>query len=175
MRPAPQEYSEFHATYIRLVPEEPVLDFLSRQGRELDGFLTSAPESQVRVSHPPYRWSLQQVVGHVIDTERIMGYRALAIARGDRTPLPGFDENAYVEVAEFDRAMWSDLLAQLRVVHASTLALFGGFNETAWRRQGNANGAVVSVRALAYVIAGHAEHHLRILRTRLAGVASARP
>src|SRR5436309_2632604 len=102
----------------------------------------------------PGKWSVKEIVGHLADTERIMAYRALRIARGDETPLPGFDENAYVPPAKFDARPLSDLVAELRTTRAATLALFRSFDDDAWRRRGTASGKPVSVRAIGYMIPG---------------------
>src|SRR5262245_28188406 len=112
------------------------------------------------------KWSIKEVVGHLADTERILAYRALCIARGDTTPLPGFDETAYVPVAKFDARSLADLVGELRTVRTATLALLRTFDGDAWRRRGTASGKPVSVRALAFTIPGHERHHLDILRTR---------
>ncbi len=105
-------------------------------------------------------------MGHLADVERIMAYRALRIARGDTTPLPGFDENAYVPVAGFDTRSLADLIGELRTARAATLALLRTFDADAWRRRGTASDKPVSVRAIAFMIPGHERHHVEILRTR---------
>ena len=112
------------------------------------------------------KWSIKEVVGHLSDIERIMAYRALRIARGDTTALPGFDENAYVPVGKFDTRSLADLVGELRTARAATLALLRTFDADAWVRRGTANGKPVSVRALAFMIPGHERHHVEILKTR---------
>ena len=106
------------------------------------------------------------MIGHMADTERIMSYRALRIARGDGTPLPGFDEGAYAKTAGADARDWPDLVQDLSVVRSATVALFRVFDADAWRRSGVANGAAISVRALGHIIVGHERHHLHILQSR---------
>jgi hypothetical protein len=106
------------------------------------------------------------VVGHLIDAERIFCYRALRLARADATPLPGFEENDYVRSAGSDARTLADLVDELRVVRDGTVRLFDSFADAAWGRRGVVNGREVSVRALAFIVAGHARHHLRILRER---------
>src|SRR5262249_8083458 len=117
---------------------------------------------------PPYTWSIKEVVGHLADTERVMGYRALRFARGDATPLPGFDENEYAKIANFDRLPLPALVSELDVVRRSHLILFPNMPADAWDRGGEANQNHVTVRALAYILVGHGRHHTAIVRKRLA-------
>jgi hypothetical protein len=129
--------------------------------------LRSVPESQGNVRHPPYTWSVKQVVNHLADAERVMAYRALRFARGDTTPLPGFEENDYAQSADSDRRPLSELVSELEAVRRSSLALFRSLPDAAWTRSGVAYNNPVSVRALAYIIVGHCRHHTAILRQRL--------
>jgi hypothetical protein len=164
----PTEYAPYYGKYVALVPEADVLAALDEQLKELLALLRAVPEGESGVRHPPYTWSIKEVVGHLTDTERIFGYRALRFARGDATPLPGFDENAYARAAEFDRRPLGALVDEFEAVRRSHLGLFRNLPETAWARTGEANGTAVSVRALAYIIVGHVRHHTAILRQRLA-------
>ncbi|MBO0699023.1 MAG: DinB family protein [Zavarzinella sp.] len=166
-RPDPSEYAPYYAKYIDLVPEEDVLGALEAQLAETLAVLRPAPESQGNVRHPPYTWTVKEVVGHLTDTERVMGYRALRFARADATPLPGFDEEKYAPAGEFDRIPLRDLVAEFEAVRRSHLYLFRHLPAAAWDRGGKANDNPVTVRALAYIIAGHGRHHSAILRKRL--------
>ncbi len=166
-RPSATEYNSDYDAYIKLVPEEDILAALETQLGETLSVLKGTAESQGNERHPPYTWSIKEVVGHLADTERIMGYRALRFARGDQTPLPGFDENKYVGAAELDRNKLADLVSQFEAVRRSHLFMFRSFGEEAWMRSGEANNNIVSVRALAYIMVGHARHHTAILRKRL--------
>jgi hypothetical protein len=166
-RPATTEYAPVYANYIALVPEDDILAALEEQSEQMFGLLRAVPEAQGGVRHPPYTWSIREVVGHLTDSERIFACRALRFARGDATPLPGFDENAYARVAAFDRLPLADLVSELETARHSHLWLFRNLPAEAWLRTGVANGHVISVRALAYVLAGHARHHTGILRQRL--------
>lgn len=168
-RPAPTEYAPYYANYISQVPEEDVLAALESQLADMLAVLRGTPESQGDVRHAPFKWSVKEVVGHLADCERVMGYRALRFARSDDTPLPSFDENAYVPAGEFDSRTLADLTDELEAVRRSHLALFRGLPESAWARTGLANNNPVSVRALAYIIVGHSRHHTAILRQRLGG------
>jgi hypothetical protein len=173
-RPETSEYAPYYEKYMALVPEAGILPVLQSQLDELSAFLHAIPEAQGNVKHPPYTWSVKEVIGHVTDTERVFGYRALCIARGDTTPLPGFDENAYAERAGFDACKLSDLVAEFEHLRRSHLCLFRGLSREAWQRRGTANNNAVSVHALAYILVGHARHHCGILRKRLEGTARAR-
>lgn len=166
-RPDPSEYAPYYAKYIDLVAEEDVLGALEAQLAETLAVLRPAPESQGNVRHPPYTWTVKEVVGHLTDTERVMGYRALRFARADATPLPGFDEEKYAPAGEFDRIPLRDLVAEFEAVRRSHLYLFRHLPAVAWDRGGKANDNPVTVRALAYIIAGHGRHHTAILRKRL--------
>jgi hypothetical protein len=168
-RPGSTEYPPFFGSYVALVPEEDILTALQTQLADALALLRAVPEAEGNVRHPPYTWSVKQVVGHVTDAERIFGYRALRFARGDSTPLPGFDENPYALVAESDRFPLSDLVSEFEAVRRSSLWLFRNLPAAAWSRSGEANGSAVSVRALPFIIIGHGRHHTAILRRRLSG------
>jgi len=166
-RPNPSEYAAYYEKYVSLVPEEDIVAALRSELAFTLSFLTDVSDSESSVCHPPYTWTVKQVVGHLTDAERIFGYRALRIARGDSTPLPGFDENAYVQIAQFDQHPLADLVAEFETVRLSQLSLFQNLPANAWKGQGIANGDGVSVRGLAYIIVGHERHHTAILRRRL--------
>lgn len=172
-RPEPDEIPSHFAAYIKRVPESDPVMVLAAQIEDTVVLLRSVPETHAMHRYAHGKWSIKEVVGHLCDIERIMAYRALRIARGDTTPLPGFDENAYVPIAKFDARSLADLLGELRTARAASLALFRTFDGDAWRRRGTASGKPVSVRALAYMIPGHERHHLEILKTRY-GVGDAR-
>jgi hypothetical protein len=166
-RPRSTEYVPDHEPYISLVPEDDILVALETQLTDMLGVLHGVTEGQGNQRHPPYTWSVKEVVGHLTDCERIHGCRALRFARGDSTPLPGFEENSYVRAAEFDRIPLRDLVGGLEAVRRSHLSFFRGLTDEMWSRSGEANQNHISVRALAYVIVGHARHHTAILRKRL--------
>ena len=165
-RPDVSEYAPFFHGYVTAVPEGDVVELLRSGGQELLETIGRIPEDRGGHRYGPDKWTIREVVGHLIDAERIFTYRALRFARGDGTMLPGFDENAYVETAGSDRRTLADLARELAAVRESTVLLFGSLPDDAWLRKGNANGREMSVRALAYVAAGHPRHHLRILRER---------
>jgi hypothetical protein len=165
-RPQEDEYAPFYAGYIARVPEGDVLDLLARQAEDTQALLSSLAPAQASYRYEPGKWSVTEVAGHLCDAERIFSYRALRFARGDETPLPGFDEAAFVPMAGFERRGLADVLAELRCLRQSTLFLFRGLDDSAGLRRGVANGQPMSTRAAAYVIAGHERHHLEVLRTR---------
>jgi hypothetical protein len=165
-RPEPDEMPSHFVGYIKRVPElDPVIACAS-QIEDTAALLRGLSDADAMHRYARDKWSVKEIVGHLADIERIMAYRALRIARADTTPLPGFDENAYVPVAKFDTRALADLVGELRTTRAATLALLRTFDADAWRRRGTASGKPVSVRAIAYMIPGHERHHVEILRTR---------
>jgi len=171
-RPKPTEHAPYYANYVAQVPESDVLAVLDAQAAEVDAVLHRIPEAQAGILHSPYTWTIKQVVGHLIDAERVFAYRALRFGRGDAQALPGFDENVYARSGEFDRHPLKDLAAEFAAVRQGTLHLLRHMPEGAWPRTGVANGAPASVRALAFIIAGHTRHHLGIVRKRTAAIDS---
>jgi hypothetical protein len=165
-RPAPAEYASFHAGYVALVPDGDVLKLLERQGRQTTRLLRSVGERKSRHRYAPGKWSIREVVGHVIDAERVFTYRALRFARADATPLPGFDENQWGGTSNADSRTLKELTAELASVRAATLAMFRGFTATEFARTGTASGQPMSVRGITFVTAGHERHHVNVLRER---------
>jgi hypothetical protein len=164
-RPASDEHSPYYGGYIDQVPEGDILTLLAEQIERTTALLEGLTDEQALFRPTPTDWSVKEVVCHVSDSERIFAYRALRIARGDTTPLPGFDQEPYVAAAEADVRPLADLLAEFGTVRTATLWLFRSLPSSAWLRRGTASEAPVSVRALAYIIAGHENHHVRSLKT----------
>jgi hypothetical protein len=165
-RPDATEYAPFYAHYVANVPEDDVVGALRDSGRDIVAALTAIPDARGGFRYAPDKWTIREVIGHMIDAERIFGYRALRLARGDATPLPGFEENDYARTAGSDARSLAELIDELRVVRECTVRLFQSFPAESWTRRGVVNGREVSVRALAYITAGHARHHLGVLRER---------
>jgi hypothetical protein len=165
-KPAKSEFLPYYDRYISLVPEGDVISTLAAQMNETQALLRSLPASVATYRYAPEKWSVNELVGHVIDSERIFAARALRFARNDSAPLPGFEQDDYVRNSTFDTYPLADLASELEAVRQSTIFLFRHMDEQAWTRRGVANNAEVSVRALAYIIAGHELHHREILRTR---------
>jgi uncharacterized protein (TIGR03083 family) len=168
-RPDRSEYADFYANYISKVPDGDFFNFLDLQPDQFVGLVNDLSDDQATRPPAPGKWSVKQVLGHLCDTERIMSYRTLRFARGDRTELEGFEQDDYVANADSNGRSTADLLAELRSVRGATLALLRSLTDEASVRSGIANGKSISVRALAYVIGGHAQHHLELLRQQVAG------
>lgn len=165
-RPDETEFAPHYAAYVSRVPDGDIIETLRSQVDATISLARSLAEEKGARRYAPGKWSVREVLGHLADTERIMAYRALRVARGDATPLAGFDENAFVENARFDERTLSSLADDLAVARQATLALLAPLNDAEFRRSGSANGAPVTVRALAWIIAGHERHHLAMLRER---------
>ena len=170
-RPGADEFALFYAAYVTGVPEGDIVSLLAEQAQGLGALLGSLGADRAEFRYAPDKWSVKEVVGHVTDTERIFGYRALRISRGDATPLAGFDQDTYVVNAGFGRRSLADLLSDFQAVRASTVALFRAMTAEESLRAGSANAVSVTARALAYITAGHERHHVRILRDRYLGAA----
>lgn len=165
-RPEETEYLPYYGKYVSLVPEGGILTTLGQQIEETLALLRSIPEAQGTFRYAPDKWSIKELLGHIIDTERIFSYRALRFARGDETPLPGYEQDDYVRGASFDAFPLAELADEFESVRRATILLFRHLSEEAWLRRGAANESEVSVRALSYIIAGHERHHISILRDR---------
>ena len=171
-QPQPTEYAPYYEKYIALVPEGDIVATLSRQLDDTLSFLRGLTEAQGNSRYAPGKWSIKELVGHIIDGERIFAHRALRFARNDQTPLPGFEQDDYVRAGNFDNRQLSDLTDEFEQVRRATLSLLRSFDDEAWLRRGAANDTEVSVRALAYILAGHETHHKQILRERYLGSSS---
>lgn len=166
VRPEPSEYAEWYKGYVARVPEGDIVSSLRDGQDRMKETLGTLPESIGERRYAEGKWTVRTVIGHMIDAERIFSYRALRIARGDATPLPSFDENAFAGAAESDARRMAELVAELLSVRDSTTRLFASLPDGAWARIGTASNAPVSVRALAFITAGHALHHLSVLKDR---------
>jgi len=162
--------SEYESTYIKyyidLVQGDDVIKALEQQLQSSQKFLKLLSEEQGGFAYAENKWTLKEVVGHIIDTERIMAYRILCISRGEKQSLPGFDENEYVKNAFFNKRTLTDLINELRAVRESNILLFRSFDEETLSRKGIANGKEISVRAILFMMAGHELHHINVIRTK---------
>jgi uncharacterized damage-inducible protein DinB len=165
-RPASDEAAPFYHGYIAEVRGENIAEQLTSQLREVEGLFASIDDKAALARYAPGKWSIKEVLGHLSDAERIFSYRLLRISRGDRTPLPGFDENAYVPAGQFDAQPFRSLVDEFRAVRQATLALVQSVPAERWDERGEASGNAISARALAYILVGHVVHHLRVLRER---------
>jgi hypothetical protein len=165
-RPGTNEYAPYYERYVSRVPEGDIIDIARGQIAETASLLETIDEERAGFAYAPDKWTIKQVVSHMSDTERIFAYRALRFGRGDETPLPGFDENVYARSSEADARPFKSIVAELRTVRAATLTLWEGLPPEAWARSGVASELSVTVRALAYITAGHELHHRAILQDR---------
>lgn len=165
-RPEPGEYNPYYERYISLVAGTDILGTLDLQRRQTMLLLSGRDEAEGNFSYAPGKWTVNQVLGHVCDTERIFAYRALRIARGDQTPIEGFEQDDYVNNGPFARQPLAEIIEDYIAVRRATLTLFRNMDEAAWARKGIANKKEISVRALAYLTAGHELHHRRILEEK---------
>ena len=162
-RPRDDEYAESYRDYVGLVPEDDILTVLAAQSDELRTLLARVPPERETFRYGPGKWSIREVMGHIGDGERVFGYRAFCISRGDQASLPGFDENDYVDASGYDRRPLGGLLEVFESLRAANLAELRAIDADAWNRVGLANDTPVSVRALAFMLAGHVRHHMTIL------------
>lgn len=173
-RPDASEHLPYYAKYIERVPDGDLLQTLRIQLDDTLSLVRGLDEARGGHRYAPGKWTIREVMAHLIDAERIFAYRALRIARGDATPLPGFDENAYAEAAEAESRTLADLADELEHVRLGNLAMFRAMSDEALARLGTASGGPVSARALAWIMAGHEMHHVALLRERyLAGAPAA--
>lgn len=165
-RPRSEEYFEYYQTYVSQVPDGDIVATLKEQSTRVEADFSSVPQHLETFAYAPGKWTVREVLGHMIDAERVFAYRALSIARGDTTPLPGFDENEWAVRSNAGSRSISVLVDEFSKVRAATVALLEGLDPDAGTRTGTASGRPVSVRALAWILAGHAEHHLRLCNER---------
>lgn len=165
-RPEPGEYAPYYDRYLSLVPGNDIVATLESQRRQMLLLLSGRDEGDGDFRYAPDKWSAKEVLGHVCDTERIFAYRALRISRGDRTPIEGFEQDDYVRNGPFAQRPLAELIEDYIAVRRATLTLLRNLDEQAWMRRGIANNNEVSVRAIAYTMAGHELHHRRILEEK---------
>lgn len=165
-RPAEGEFAPYYAPYVARVPDGDLATFLAGQPAMLDRLLGGLDEARARFRYAAGKWSVKEVVGHLSDAERVFAYRLLRVSRGDATPLPGFDEDAFVATAGFDHRPLRELLDEFAALRAANLHLVRAITPEAWARAGTASGKPVSARALAWIMAGHVLHHAAVLEER---------
>jgi uncharacterized damage-inducible protein DinB len=166
-KPRRGEYPPYAAMYIDLLPDDGrVLEHLDESGRTVRRLVEALPAERLDHRYAPGKWTIREILLHLVDDERIYGYRALRFARNDATELPGFEQDDYAAQSRAGERSVESLLDEHAAVRRATIALFAGLPDEAWLRAGVANGARVTVRALAYHIAGHELHHLNVIRER---------
>ena len=165
-RPTPSEHGEYFGRYVNLVPDGDVLAALEEQGAATQSLLASLDEERGNYRYAEGKWSLKEVIGHLVDCERVFVYRALCFARGDAQPLPGFEQDDFVKVANFDARTLASLAEECDLVRGSSVALFETLEDAAWSRPGHASGADLTVRAVPWILAGHEIHHMGVIAAR---------
>ncbi|QWU45642.1 DinB family protein [Bacillus sp. NP247] len=168
-RPEANEYNPYYSTYISLIPDGDIIHILEKQMKETNLLLKDISDSEGHFRYAPNKWSIKEVIGHIADTERIMVYRLLSIARGETAELPGYNDDMYVLRAAFDKQSMQDLLENLTVVRQSTIHLLKSLDKEAWLQWGIANNSEVTVLALTNIIAGHELHHCQLIKERYLG------
>ena len=165
-RPGAGECAPAHQSYINVVPVGNILEILRGQSEDFRRLFSGLSDHQALYRYQPGKWSVKELVGHLCDTERIFGYRALCIARSDPGPYPSFDENEYVKAAHFDNRSFADLTTEFALARKLTYSFFSSLNEEEWSRKGIANAHEYSVRAIAFILAGHLMHHMHVFEDR---------
>ena len=165
-RPLDGDYAPFYAGYIKNVPGD-VIKALEEQLHSTNNFFKKAiPQDKIDFRYAEGKWSVKEIVGHLLDNERVMAYRALSISRNEKQSLPGFDENDYIRESNYSKRNYAGLVDELRKVRESNLPMFKSFSEEILDRRGIANNSEVTVRAILFIIAGHELHHIRIIKER---------
>jgi len=167
-RPESTEYLPYYEPYLSLVGETDMLEGMETQARELREILDSIPEPEAQQIHSPYTWTIKQVIGHVIDNERVFAYRAMRFAVGDSTDLPGYEQDDYIANGDFENVTLAELVDELSALRVANLAMFRRFKPSAWSNSGTADGKEITVRAIACLQIGHMRHHLNIIKKRVA-------
>jgi len=165
-RPDPSEHAAYYEKYVSLVPGDDPVAVLQENLRTTSELLESISEDESASRYAEGKWSIKEVLGHINDAERVFSYRAMRISRGDETPLAGFEQEDYIKNFPFESLRWTDLVEEYKAVRKSTLALLTQLPKAAWERRGTASNNAVSVLALAFIIAGHELHHVKLLRER---------
>src|ERR1041385_978144 len=165
-RPAETEFAPYYQNYVNQVSENDVIAVLRSELDDLDVLLDRVPADRETYAAAEGKWTIREIVGHLIDGERVFGYRAFCIARGERQNLPGFEQDDYLQTAPYNNIDLEDLLSELRLVRLANIAMFRTLDEESWSRTGLANNNEVSVRAIAFIMAGHVRHHMNVLREK---------
>ena len=165
-RPQPTEHPAYYTSYINLVPSNDIIKALENQMIDIQSVISEIPEEKENYAYANGKWTIKEVLGHIIDTERILGCRSLRFARRDKTVMPGFDENAYVANANFKNRTLYDLAHEFAIVRGANLALFKQFDNETMSQLGNVNGNIMTVLSVLYMIAGHTTHHINVIKSK---------
>ncbi len=164
--PQKDEYAAYYHTYVDKVPDGDIIKILQKQSGQIIKLLKNVSKKKSLFRYSPEKWSVREIIGHIIDTERVLSYRALRFARNDQNDLPGFDENAYVRQSNYNDIKLGDLVEEFCAIRKSNVMMFKNFSDEVSLRKGRANSNPFTVRAMAYIIAGHCNHHLEIIKGR---------
>ncbi len=165
-RPSQEEYKPYYGKYIDLVPEGDIIKILKKQIKDVEKLCKEISPKKSLFRYMPEKWSIREVIGHIIDTERVMAYRALSIARKGQNNLPGFDQDEYIRSSNFNDIKLKDIVDEFCAVRTSNIFMLSSLSEEATEREGIANNNPVTVRALAYIMAGHVTHHLNVIKEK---------
>ena len=165
-RPYKDEYVLYYHTYIEKVPEGDVIKSMDKQIAEVKRLFKNITKKQSVFRYSPEKWSVKEVIGHILEAERVLAYRTLRFARNDNKDLHGFDENEYINQSNYNEIKLADLIEEFCALRTSNVLMFKNFTDEMSLRSGTANGNKFTVRALAYIMTGHVHHHLKILRER---------
>ena len=165
-RPQANEYDPYYEHYVSLVPEDDIKSVLAAQPAELKALIGSVPETKGTYAYADGKWTIKQMLGHLIDGERMFAYRIFRISRGDETPIEGFEQDPYIENANSNGRPFADLLTEFSLLREANMIFFNNLKDDAWTRVGTANQRQISVRALAWIMAGHIRHHTGVLNER---------
>lgn len=162
----PEDYSPFYQTYIDVLGDVELIEMLRRQLKNFPKFLNSLPDEKLGYAYAEGKWTIAEALLHVLDAERVFQYRALRFMRGDKTPLPGFDQDIFVPNSNADRRTKESIIEEYKVIRRSTIALFSNMNGQSLQRKGVASDSPMSVAALGFIICGHQKHHRNVIRER---------
>ena len=165
-RPEPSEYDPYYQKYIDLVPEQEILSPLENQMDELSELIRPVSEDRGAFAYDDGKWTTKELLSHLIDGERIFAYRVFRIARGDKTPIEGFEQDGYIENSHANRRSFAELIEEFTLLREANLMFFSNLDDDDWGRTGTANNVGITVRSLAWIMVGHIRHHMAILRSR---------
>lgn len=165
-RPEKTEYDPYYETYVSLVPDGDIVDILEAQAAEVDHLFSGIPEEKGPYAYAEGKWTIKELLGHLVDGERMFMYRTFRISRGDKTPIEGFEQDGYIENARSNSRSFADLIEEFTALRRANVIAYRHFSDEDWARTGTANQVEITPKALVYVAAGHITHHLNILRGR---------
>ncbi len=165
-RPNKTEYAAYYETYVSLVQESDIVSAMRNQADELREIFSQMSDEKGLYRYAEGKWTIKELLGHLIDGERVFAYRALRFARADKTELPGFDQDPYIENANFNDVKLSDLLEEMLSLRNANILFFNNLSNEAWSRTGVASDNEISVRAIAFIMVGHIRHHVKILKEK---------